>query len=161
MPQLKSSAKVYDVIIVGSGAGGGIAAYVLTKAGAKCLILEAGSWYDTAKESHMMEWNYDAPHRGAATSDMPFGYFDATKNGGWQVKGEPYTNASGSDFRWWRARMLGGRTNHWGRISLRMGPYDFTPYTRDGKGFNWPITYEEYGAVLRQNRGADRRIRHE
>jgi choline dehydrogenase-like flavoprotein len=143
MPQIKSKAKVYDVIIVGSGAGGGIAAYVLTKAGAKCLMLEAGSWYDTAKESHMMEWNYDAPHRGAATADMPFGYFDATKNGGWQVKGEPYTNAAGTDFRWWRARMLGGRTNHWGRISLRMGPYDFKPYTRDGKGFDWPITYHD------------------
>ena len=44
---------------------------------------------------------------------------------------------------WWRARMLGGRTNHYGRISLRMGPYDFKPYSRDGKGFDWPITYEE------------------
>jgi len=39
--------------------------------------------------------------------------------------------------------MLGGRTNHYGRISLRMGPYDFKPYSRDGKGFDWPITYEE------------------
>ncbi len=39
--------------------------------------------------------------------------------------------------------MLGGRTNHYGRISLRMGPYDFKPYSRDGKGFDWPISYEE------------------
>ena len=39
--------------------------------------------------------------------------------------------------------MLGGRTNHWGRISLRMGPYDFKPYSRDGKGFDWPITYND------------------
>ena len=39
--------------------------------------------------------------------------------------------------------MLGGRTNHYGRISLRMGPYDFKPYSRDGKGFDWPITYED------------------
>jgi choline dehydrogenase-like flavoprotein len=39
--------------------------------------------------------------------------------------------------------MLGGRTNHYGRISLRMGPYDFKPYSRDGKGADWPITYEE------------------
>ena len=43
MPQVMSSPKVYDAIIVGSGAGGGMAAYVLTKAGAKCLMLEAGS----------------------------------------------------------------------------------------------------------------------
>jgi choline dehydrogenase-like flavoprotein len=82
MPQTVSSPKVYDVIIVGSGAGGGVAAYVLAKAGAKCLMLEAGSWYDTAKDSTMFEWNYDAPHRGAATPEKPFGYFGATV-GGW------------------------------------------------------------------------------
>jgi choline dehydrogenase-like flavoprotein len=39
--------------------------------------------------------------------------------------------------------MLGGRTNHWGRISLRNGPYDFKPYSRDGLGFDWPISYED------------------
>jgi choline dehydrogenase-like flavoprotein len=39
--------------------------------------------------------------------------------------------------------MLGGRTNHWGRISLRNGPYDFKPHTRDGLGFDWPISYED------------------
>jgi choline dehydrogenase-like flavoprotein len=44
---------------------------------------------------------------------------------------------------WWRARMTGGRTNHWGRISLRMGPYDFKPKTRDGLGADWPLTYED------------------
>ncbi|HLW79785.1 MAG TPA: GMC family oxidoreductase [Terriglobia bacterium] len=143
MAQVMSSPKVYDAVIVGSGAGGGMAAYVLTQAGAKCLMLEAGSWYDTAKQSKMMEWNYNAPHRGASTPQKPFGYFDATVNGGWHVNGEPYSSAPGNEFRWWRARMLGGRTNHWGRISLRMGPYDFKPYSRDGKGFDWPISYDD------------------
>ena len=38
---------------------------------------------------------------------------------------------------------MGGRTNHWGRISLRNGPYDFKPYSYDGLGFDWPISYEE------------------
>src|SRR5439155_381013 len=46
-------------------------------------------------------------------------------------------------FDWWRARMLGGRTNHWGRISLRNGPYDFKPHSRDRLGFDWPIAYED------------------
>jgi choline dehydrogenase-like flavoprotein len=50
--------------------------------------------------------------------------------------------APGSQFSWWRSRMLGGRTNHWGRISLRMGPYDFKPKSRDGLGADWPMTYE-------------------
>ncbi|MBZ5586917.1 MAG: YihY/virulence factor BrkB family protein, partial [Acidobacteriia bacterium] len=48
----------------------------------------------------------------------------------------------------YRARMLGGRTNHYGRISLRMGPYDFKPRSRDGRGFDWPITYEQLAPLL-------------
>ena len=59
------------------------------------------------------------------------------------MPGEPYSSAEGTDFLWWRARMLGGRTNHWGRISLRMGEYDFKPRSRDGLGFDWPISYED------------------
>ena len=148
MPDLSSN--VYDVIVVGSGAGGGMAAYTLTNAGAKCLVLEAGGWYDAARDSHWLEWCYDAPHRAARTPDHPYGYFTAAA-GGWRVDGEPYTSAPGTDFRWFRSRMLGGRTNAWGRISLRNGPYDFQPYSRDGKGFDWPIRYSDlapyYGRV--------------
>ena len=94
----------------------------------------------------MMQTNAEAPLRGAGTPEKPFGFWDATIDGGWQVPGEPYTSASDDparQFVWWRARMLGGRTNHWGRISLRNGPYDFKPHTRDGLGFDWPMSYED------------------
>ena len=138
MPPRKS----YDVIIVGSGAGGGVVAHVLSLAGAKVCMLEAGDWFDCTKQSTMLAWPYNAPHRAAATKDKSFGYFDACV-GGWEIKGEPYVNHPGSDWRWWRARMLGGRTNHYGRVSLRMGPDDFKGYSLDGRGTDWPISYDD------------------
>jgi choline dehydrogenase-like flavoprotein len=39
--------------------------------------------------------------------------------------------------------MLGGRTNHWGRISLRFGPDDFRRKSIDGLGDDWPISYDD------------------
>jgi choline dehydrogenase-like flavoprotein len=135
--------EIFDVIVVGSGAGGGMCSHVLTSAGMKVLMLEAGRDYDPVSETPMFNLPKDAPLRGAGTPDKPYGFYDATVDGGWQVPGEPYTVAEGSEFKWWRARMLGGRTNHWGRVSLRYGPYDFKPYSRDGLGVDWPLTYEE------------------
>jgi choline dehydrogenase-like flavoprotein len=136
----------YDVVIVGSGAGGGQAAYTLTLAGLKCVMLEAGRSYDPLKETPMFNTPAQAPLMGIATTDKPFGFHDATVGGGWEIPGEPYTNTNTEpqeEFKWYRPRMLGGRTNHWGRISLRNGPYDFKPRSRDGLGFDWPISYED------------------
>ncbi|HXQ81831.1 MAG TPA: GMC family oxidoreductase [Opitutaceae bacterium] len=141
-----SAADRYDVIVVGSGAAGGQAAYTLTMDGARVLMIEAGRNYDPRSETPMFQANDAAPLRGMGTPDKPFGFYDATAGGGWTVPGEPYTNASseeGRAFTWWRPRMLGGRTNHWGRISLRNGPYDFKPRSRDGLGLDWPIGYED------------------
>jgi len=141
-----SCRETYDVIVVGSGAAGGQTAYTLTMAGATVLMLEAGRNYNPVAETPMFQTNGTAPIRGGATPDKPLGFFDSTVGGGWVVPGEPYTSASKNEaeqFTWWRARMLGGRTNHRGRISLRNGPYDFKPYSRTGLGFDWPIGYED------------------
>ena len=139
---VQAQRKVYDVCIIGSGAGGGMAAYMLTRAGADVVMLEAGGPWDNTKDSVMLKWPYDSPLRGASTKERPFGEFDACI-GGWDIEGEPYTRAPGTEFGWWRARMVGGRTNHWGRISLRFGPNDFRRKSLDGLGDDWPIGYDD------------------
>jgi len=140
--QIKKNPKKYDVCIVGSGAGGGMAAYVLAQAGVNVLVLEAGPMYDPAKNVTQLKWPWESPRRGASTSFRHFGDFDAAY-GGWELEGEPYTHKDGTQFDWFRSRMLGGRTNHWGRISLRFGPKDFKRKSIDGLGDDWPIGYND------------------
>ncbi|MRG46430.1 GMC family oxidoreductase [Chitinophaga sp. SYP-B3965] len=141
--EIKKQAKVYDVCIIGSGAGGGMAAKILSEAGLKVALLEAGPKYDPADPAQQtqLKWPYESPRRGANTT-RPFGDFDAAY-GGWEINGEPYTQKNGSKFDWFRSRMLGGRTNHWGRISLRFGPNDFKHASIDGHGDDWPIGYDD------------------
>ncbi|HEX5112660.1 MAG TPA: GMC family oxidoreductase [Saprospiraceae bacterium] len=141
--QIKKSSKVYDVIIVGSGAGGGMATKILSEAGLQIAVVEAGPYFDPAdpEQRTQLKWPWESPRRGAS-STRPFGDFDACY-GGWEIEGEPYTHTPGTKFDWWRAHMLGGRTNHWGRISLRFGPIDFKHKTHDGLGDDWPISYDD------------------
>lgn len=119
-----------------------MAAKVLSDAGASVVLLEAGPQWDAAQDAAMFAWNYESPRRGASTTERPFGEFHASI-GGWELPGEPYTTTDGTSFDWFRSRMLGGRTNHWGRISLRFGPDDFKGKSNDGYGDDWPISYED------------------
>jgi choline dehydrogenase-like flavoprotein len=146
MAQVSRSAKVYDVCIIGSGAAGGAAAKVLTEGGLNVVMLEAGPPLNPEKDFKMFAWPYQLPHRGVGIGGKLRGELNSefmAPNGAWEIEGEPYTSAPGSRFRWFRSRIVGGRTNHWGRIALRFAPVDFKSRSTDGMGDDWPITYEE------------------
>src|SRR6476619_4699978 len=160
---------VYDAIVVGSGAAGGMAAHVLTSQGMNVLMLEAGKKLDINAELKSMEWPYEHPRRGemppgnhaltlneytirqppyAAGSSFKhvysyvqgWGGSDYSKNIVVDEKDHPYT---GTNYAWVRARLLGGKTNIWGRLALRLSDYDFKAKSHDGYGEDWPISYAD------------------
>ncbi len=158
----------YDAIVVGSGAAGGMAAFQLAVSGIKVLLLEAGRMLDPQKEYKTMEWPYKDMRRhrlpvgefalSAAeyrTLDRPFGltpemekfkkvmaYSGNHFTREWIVneKEHPIT---GTPYAWVRARVLGGKTNLWGRVSLRFSEIDLKAKTHDGFGDDWPIGYAD------------------
>jgi choline dehydrogenase-like flavoprotein len=147
-----ASQPVYDVIVVGSGAAGGIAAYVLATQGLKVLCLEAGRMLDPAKDFHTHKFPFEWPYRGAG---KPGEYGELPLGMEWKIKAwtdhlytipdeDPYAVAPGSKFTWTRLRAVGGRTNLWGRGCDRFGPLDFKSKSlQDGWGDDWPISYED------------------
>jgi choline dehydrogenase-like flavoprotein len=149
MPQIIQPGAVADVVVIGSGAGGGTVTQVLTDLGVNVTLLEAGPMLNPAKDFKEHMWPYQVAHRGSGEGGAtyfergrPFGWFSAHA-GGWELPGEPYTTAENSQFRWFRSRIVGGRTNHYGRISLRFADYDFKSQARDGIGTDWPISYDD------------------
>jgi len=165
---VKPGSTPWDVIVVGSGAAGGMAAYQLTTAGVKVLMLEAGRMIDTRKEYRTMEWPYQSmrrarlppDHRAIQVAeysflDRPYGnnpvfdkykkiasYAGNTFTRNWVVNEKEHPT-TGTPYSWVRARVLGGKTNFWGRAALRYGPLQFKAASRDGFDVDWPISYED------------------
>lgn len=158
----------WDVIIVGSGAAGGMAAFQLATAGVKVLVLEAGRLLDWQKEYRTMEWPYQSMRRhrlppeqqsiGVAEYDFldrPYGdnpvfakykkissYAGNTFTRNWVVNEKEHPT-TGTPYAWVRARVLGGKTNFWGRGALRYGPLQFKAASQDGYDADWPISYDD------------------
>lgn len=145
MFQVQRTAKMYDVCIVGSGAAGGMAAKVLTEGGLNVVMLEAGPLLNPMRDYTEHLWPYQLPHRGVgiggsgynAAGDHEFDVAHITQ----RIEGEPYSNAAGSAFQWTRARLLGGRTNHWNCVALRFSEHDLRTRSSSGYGEDWPIRY--------------------
>ena len=146
----------WDVIVVGSGAAGGMAAFQLAMAGVKVLLLEAGRMIDVRTEYRTMEWPYASMRRhrlppgerpiGVAEYnflDRPYGnnpalakhkkvasYSANTFTRNW-LPDERENPTTGTPYALVRARILGGRTNFWGRGALRYGPLQFKAASLD------------------------------
>lgn len=139
----------FDVVVVGAGAGGGTMARVLSEKGIKVALLEAGPMLDPQRDYKTNKWPHDYGHRAAEDGGkayfgkgQAYGFMTAV-SGGWELGGEPYTAAPGTEFAWFRSRVVGGRTNHYGRMSFRFSDLDLKPYSRDGIGWDWPISYDD------------------
>jgi choline dehydrogenase-like flavoprotein len=137
-------AKVYDAIVVGSGACGGWAAMELAKAGMQVLMLEAGSPVNPAKDFHHT-FLYQMDYRGQGKPGEMRRYSGTERNYRIMLDNQenPYTTAPGTVYRWGRSRVLGGRTLHWARASDRMADYEFKAASRDGWGLDWDLSYAD------------------
>lgn len=125
----------YDLVVIGSGAAGGMAAWNLTRKGAKVLMLEAGDRFDPATYwSHVKPWEARERRkrgdRGPAFESLP-------------LRESPYETPIGQSFLLRRVWGVGGKTNIWGRVSLRYGDLNFTEPAVDGWEVPWPVTYSE------------------
>jgi choline dehydrogenase-like flavoprotein len=133
----------YDVVIVGSGAGGAVPAHVLVRLGLKVILLEAGRMlHPTDFRTHTMP--YELPFRGHAKPGELTGLWkinEYTAHLYTNPRKEPYDSLEG--FHWTRLRAVGGRTNVWGRSCFRHGPLDFKTRSLQGFGEDWPLGYDD------------------
>ena len=132
--QIKKSPEVHDVVVIGSGASGGMTAWNLTRQGVNVLMLDAGTKFQRSKFwSHVKPWESQAK-RDAGQRPPQF-YLD--------TKEQPYATPPDQPFDLTRVWGRGGKTNVWGRVSLRYSDLDFTQAERDGWEIPWPIRYKD------------------
>jgi choline dehydrogenase-like flavoprotein len=132
--QIKKTAEVHDVIIIGSGAAGGMAAWSLTRKGVNVLMLDAGTKFDRLKFwSHVKPWEH---RERLAQGKQPPDFYLSNEE-------QPYVTDPKNPFMLTRVWGRGGKTNVWGRVSLRYSDVDFEGPARDGWEIPWPIRYKD------------------
>ena len=112
--------KLYDVVVIGSGAGGGTLSARLAGLGADVLVLEGGPKLNTRTDFN----THGLPF------EFPFRHIPVMKPGKPGMDGE-------------RSRGLGGKTQLWNAVALRFSQRDFKGRKHDGAGEDWPFGYAE------------------
>jgi choline dehydrogenase-like flavoprotein len=132
--QVQASPQIHDVLIIGSGAAGGMAAWNLTRQGVNVTMLDAGRKFNRSEFwTHVKPWEWQ--QRLDAGQKPPQIVLDPAE--------QPYITPLGQDFALTRVWGRGGKTNIWGRVSLRYSDLDFAGPLRDGWEIPWPIRYKD------------------
>jgi choline dehydrogenase-like flavoprotein len=114
----------YDVIVIGSGAGGGTITHALAPTGKKVLLLERGGWYprETQNWNSMSVWG-DLRYRNA---------------GHW-------VDQNGKEFNPKQHYYVGGNTKVYGAVLFRWRERDFeNVFHVDGVSPEWPLKYADF-----------------
>ena len=122
-------AEKVDVLIVGSGHSGGMAAKVLTGKGIQCLMLNAGPIPDYEKDRETQA-THELPYHGFNTPGRLPNLYQATEfnSNQWVDQKEvPYTFDREQPYNWVRVRLFGGRSLFWARQSFRYSDFEFGP----------------------------------
>ena len=140
------------MLVVGSGASGGWASKRLAEAGLKVAFVDAGRpQSDDDFTEHMVDFQLRYRNRAPEVIRktrliQQLCYACTEYNYDWSCNDleEPYTTPADKPFSWLgRMRVTGGRTNVWGRISLRLSELDFKAASQDGFGEDWPLSYKD------------------
>ena len=137
--------EVFDVLIIGSGHAGGMAAKVLTEKGIRCLMLNAGPVADVARDVHRKP-AYELPFRGFKPPGRLEHVFQSSGYNAnvWVDEEEvPYTFDPARPYNWVRVRLFGGRSLFWSRQSFRLSDFEFKGKSHDGFGEDWPLDSAE------------------
>ena len=118
-----------DVIVIGSGAGGGVIAKELGEAGLEVMVLEAGKRYDPYNDypTHAIDFEVRA------------GNVFSPKD--WSR--DRYTCGGTSPYLYNRVKGLGGATLVYHAMSPRLHESDFRVRSEDGIADDWPISYAD------------------
>lgn len=140
--------EISDVLIIGSGHSGGMAAKVLTEHGISCVMLNAGPIADIGRDTAHKQAS-ELPFRGFRPPDRLPHVFQANEfnaNVWVDEKEVPYTYDPKNPYNWVRVRLFGGRSLFWSRQSLRLSDYEFKGKSHDGFGDDWPISHADLSA---------------